>query len=78
MRFLGGRFTQRINHRDGRGGPIFRGRFTSDAVKTDAHLVQASRSLGEETDAAIQAADGEVVPWVRPAGSDPIGANLDT
>jgi REP element-mobilizing transposase RayT len=29
MRFLGGRFTQRINYREGRDGPLFRGRFTS-------------------------------------------------
>jgi REP-associated tyrosine transposase len=45
MRFLGGRFTQRINYRDGRDGPIFRGRFTSVAVKSDAHLMQASRYI---------------------------------
>jgi putative transposase len=45
MRFLGSRFTQRINYRDGRDGPIFRGRFASVAVKSDAHLVRASRYI---------------------------------
>jgi REP-associated tyrosine transposase len=45
MRFLGGRFTQRINYREGRDGPLFRGRFTSVPVKSDAHLVQASRYI---------------------------------
>jgi REP element-mobilizing transposase RayT len=45
MRFLGGRFTQRINYRDGRDGPLFRGRFTSVGVKNDAQLVQASRYI---------------------------------
>ena len=45
MRFLGGRFTQRINYRDGRDGPIFRGRFTSVAIESDAHLVGASRYI---------------------------------
>jgi REP element-mobilizing transposase RayT len=45
MRFLGGRFTQRINYRDGRDGPIFRGRFTSVSVESDAQLVQASRYI---------------------------------
>jgi REP element-mobilizing transposase RayT len=119
MRLLGGCFTQRINYRDGRDGPIFRGRFTSVAVRSDAHLVQVSRYihrnpveaglvaepwqwpwssaqaylglvrtpaslhtqailemlgphdarrrygelLGGETDAAMQAVHGEVVPW---------------
>jgi REP element-mobilizing transposase RayT len=45
MRFLSGRFTQRINYRDGRDGPIFRGRFASVAVASDAHLAQVSRYI---------------------------------
>ena len=43
MRFLGGRFTQRIDYRDRRDGPMFRGRFASVAIECDAHLVGASR-----------------------------------
>jgi len=45
MRFLGGRFTQRINYRDSRDGPVFRGRFASVAVTSDAHLARASRYI---------------------------------
>jgi REP element-mobilizing transposase RayT len=45
MRFLLGRFTQRINYRDGRDGPIFRGRFASVTIEGDAHLVRASRYI---------------------------------
>jgi REP element-mobilizing transposase RayT len=45
MRFLSGRFTQRINYREGRDGPLFRGRFTSVPVQSDAQLVQASRYI---------------------------------
>jgi putative transposase len=45
MRFLGGRFTQRINYRHGRDGPLFCGRYASVMVKSDAHLVRASRYI---------------------------------
>jgi len=45
MRFLGSRFTQRIDYRDGRDGPMFRGRFASVAINSDAHLVRASRYI---------------------------------
>lgn len=45
MRFLAGRYTQRINYRDGRDGPIFRGRFASVRVKSEAHLVRVSRYI---------------------------------
>jgi putative transposase len=45
MRFLAARFTQRINYRDNRDGPIFRGRFASVMIKNDAHLVRASRYI---------------------------------
>jgi REP element-mobilizing transposase RayT len=45
MRFLAARFTQRINYRDDRDGPIFRGRFASVMIKDDAHLVRASRYI---------------------------------
>jgi hypothetical protein len=59
MRFLGGRFTQRINYRDGRDGPIFRGRFTSVAVETDAQLMQTSRYIHRNPVEAGLAAE----PW---------------
>jgi len=45
MRFLGGCFTQRINYRDGRDGPLFRGRFTSVLIESEAHLVRVSRYI---------------------------------
>jgi hypothetical protein len=45
MRFLSARFTQRINYRDNRDGPLFRGRFASVPIKDDAHLVCVSRYI---------------------------------
>ena len=45
MRFLSGRFTQRLNYRDKRDGPLFRGRFASVLIKSDAHLVCVSRYI---------------------------------
>ncbi len=45
MRFLSARFTQRINYRDHRDGPLFRGRFASVIIKSDAHLVRVSRYI---------------------------------
>jgi len=63
MRFLTARFTQRINYRDGRDGPIFRGRFTSVMVKTDAHLVRVSRYIHRNPVEAGLAASPEIWPW---------------
>ena len=63
MRFLGGRFTQRINYRDARDGPIFRGRFTSVAVKSDAHLMQVSRYIHRNPVEAGLAAEPWQWPW---------------
>jgi putative transposase len=63
MRFLGGRFTQRINYRDGRDGPIFRGRFTSVSVSSDAHLVQASRYIHRNPVEAGLVAEPWQWPW---------------
>jgi putative transposase len=45
MRFLSGRFTRLKNLRDGRDGPLFRGRYTSVGIRSDAHLVQVSRYI---------------------------------
>ena len=45
MRFASGRFTRLKNKRDVSDGPMFRGRFNSVAIETDAHLIQASRYI---------------------------------
>lgn len=45
MRFASGKFTRIKNSRDGRDGPLFRGRFTSVGIETDSHLIQASRYI---------------------------------
>jgi REP element-mobilizing transposase RayT len=63
MRFLSGRFTQRINYRDGRDGPIFRGRFASVAVESDAHLVRASRYIHRNPVEAGLVAEPWDWPW---------------
>jgi len=72
MRFLGSRFTQRINYRDGRDGPIFRGRFTSVAIESDAHLVRASRYIHRNPVEAGLAAE----PWQWPWSSAPAYVGL--
>jgi REP element-mobilizing transposase RayT len=63
MRFLGGRFTQRINYRDDRDGPLFRGRFTSVPVNSDAHLVEASRYIHRNPVEAGLVAEPWQWPW---------------
>lgn len=45
MRHLSSCFTQTVNYRRGRDGPLFRGRFASVRIAHDAHLVQASRYI---------------------------------
>jgi REP element-mobilizing transposase RayT len=45
MQFLAGRFTRLINVRTGRDGPLFRGRYASVSVESDAHLVQVCRYI---------------------------------
>jgi hypothetical protein len=45
MKFLSGRFTRLTNLRVRRDGPLFRGRFTSVPVSSDAHLVQTCRYI---------------------------------
>jgi REP element-mobilizing transposase RayT len=45
MKFLSGRFTRVANVRAGRDGPLFRGRYYSVGVTSDAHLVQACRYI---------------------------------
>ena len=43
IQYLLGRFTRLINIRLGRDGPLFRGRYASVLIQSDAHLVQACR-----------------------------------
>ncbi len=45
MRFGIGKFTRLKNKRDDRDGPLFRGRFNSIAIDSDAHLIQAMRYI---------------------------------
>jgi putative transposase len=45
MKWLAGRYTQRINYRDGRDGPLFRGRFASVVIGCDSQLVLTSRYI---------------------------------
>ncbi len=45
MQYLSGIFTQMINYRDGRDGPLFRGRFASVAIAGDAQLLNACRYI---------------------------------
>jgi putative transposase len=43
MAWFSARYTQTINYRDNRDGPLFRGRFTSVELKSDGHLANVSR-----------------------------------
>lgn len=63
MRFLSGRFTQRINYRDNRDGPLFRGRFASLLIESDAHLVGVSRYIHRNPVEAGIAREPEDWPW---------------
>jgi putative transposase len=45
MKELTSRFTRRRNARSGRDGPVFRGRYRSVAVLTDAHRLMVSRYI---------------------------------
>ena len=45
MKFLSGRFTRLIDLRVNRDGSLFRGRYTSVLIASDAHLVQTCRYI---------------------------------
>jgi len=45
MKYLSGRFTRLTNVRAGRDGPLFRGRYYSVGITSDAHLVEACRFI---------------------------------
>jgi REP element-mobilizing transposase RayT len=63
MRFLSARYTQRINYRDRRDGPLFRGRFASVLIKSDAHLVRVSRYIHRNPLEAGLVGAPESWPW---------------
>lgn len=63
MRHLSSRFTQTMNYRRGRDGPLFRGRFASIGIANDAHLVQASRYIHLNPVTAGLAQRPEDWPW---------------
>ena len=63
MRFLSGRFTRLKNLRDGSDGPLFRGRYHSVAIETNAHLMQASRYIHLNPVAAGVAQQAIDWPW---------------
>ena len=75
MRHLSSCFTQTLNYRRGRDGPLFRGRFASVRIGDDAHLVQASRyiHLNPVTAGCSSSAGLEVVECgrVRWQGAEP-------
>ena len=63
MRFISGRFTRLKNLRDDRDGPLFRGRFASVNVTSDAHLIQASRYIHLNPLKAGLCSRAEDWPW---------------
>ena len=63
MRYFSGKFTRIKNRRADRDGPLFRGRFTSVAIESDAHLVQASRYIHLNPVEAALASSASEWPW---------------
>ena len=63
MQFLAGRFTRMINLRVGRDGPLFRGRYASVSINSDAHLVQACRYIHLNPVVARMTSMPEAWPW---------------
>jgi REP element-mobilizing transposase RayT len=63
MQFLAGRFTRLINVRTGRDGPLFRGRYASVPVASDADLVQVCRYIHLNPVVAGMAPKAEAWRW---------------
>jgi REP element-mobilizing transposase RayT len=63
MQWLASRFTQRRNYAESRDGPIFRGRFTSVTIESDAHLLQVLRYIQLNPVAAGLTAEPNGWPW---------------
>ena len=63
MQWFASRYTQRINYRDGRDGPIFSGRYTSVGITSEAHLVNVSRYIHLNPVQASLVADPQLWSW---------------
>ena len=63
MKFLSGRFTRLTNVRAGRDGPLFRGRYYSVGITSDAHLVEACRYIHLNPVAARMTQNAEAWRW---------------
>ena len=74
MRFVAGRFTKLKNQQDRRDGALFRGRFNSVGIETNAHLVQVSRYIHLNPVEAGLTRRSEHWPWSSAAAY--LGASL--
>ncbi len=63
MQLLSGRFTRVTNVRSSRDGPLFRGRYYSVGINSDAHLVQACRYIHLNPVAARMTKSAEAWRW---------------
>ena len=63
MKFLSGRFTRLRNIRRNEDGPIFKGRFWSSLIESDAYLMQASRYIHLNPVDAGLVRSAEAWPW---------------
>src|SRR5262245_59994725 len=63
MKFLSGCFTRLINLRVGRDVPLFRGRYRSVLIASDAHLVQTCRYIHRNPVVARIAPTAESWRW---------------
>jgi REP element-mobilizing transposase RayT len=79
MRWLSSRYTQSLNYDKGSDGPLFRGRFASVLIESDAHLMQALRYIHLNPVVAGLVSSPEQWPWSSAsayAGSAPMPAWL--
>ncbi len=63
MQYLSGRYTQMVNYRDDRDGPLFRGRFASVPITTDSQILNVSRYIHLNPVSAVIAPNAEDWPW---------------
>ncbi|HEX5999523.1 MAG TPA: transposase [Hyphomicrobiaceae bacterium] len=63
MQFLSGRFTRMTNLRVGRDGPLFRGRYASVLITSDAQLIQTCRYIHLNPVAARTTTSAEHWRW---------------
>ncbi|MFT4627738.1 MAG: putative transposase [Myxococcota bacterium] len=67
MRYLGATFTQAFNRRTGRDGPVFRGRYRNQVVRTDAYWAHLIAYLHLNPVRAHLAPRPEDCPWTSHA-----------